>query len=307
MRGLLSSELLRFRSRRLVVMVFVGTIIGIVVGSVIAAIESTPPTDAVLAEARAEAERQIAGCLAMDWEGVPFEGQTLEEFCRSDFGDETRYMPSHLALIQLPGILEGVASITSILGLVVGASVVAVSWQTGTIATILAWEPRRLRWLGARLLVIAVGVFVLVLILMGLVAGGVSLAAVFRGSTVGMDGAVWADVAMTCVRIAAAAIVSAVVGGAVAAIGRHASAALAALFVYAAVIEGLIRGFRPLWTPWLLGDNLVTFISWRTLSVGVFPTGSYSLEPVRAIFVLLAYTAVVVAFGFMLVRVRDVQ
>ena len=69
-------------------------------------------------------------------------------------------MPSHLALVDLPDILEGISSITSIIGLVVGASVVAVSWQTGTISTILTWEPRRLRWFAARVLMIAAGVLV---------------------------------------------------------------------------------------------------------------------------------------------------
>ncbi len=43
-----------------------------------------------------------------------------------------------------------------------------------------------------------------------------------------------------------AASVSAVIGGAVAAVGRHTAAALGVVFVWTAVIEGLIRGFRPL-------------------------------------------------------------
>jgi len=106
---------------------------------------------------------------------------------------------------------------------------------------------------------------------------------------------------------AAVAAVAAVAAGGVAAIGRHTSAALAAVFVYAAVIEGLIRGFRPLWTPWLLGDNVVTLVSWRELTVTLFPTGAYTLEPIRASFVILGYTAVILAFAFTFVRIRDVQ
>ena len=307
MKRLLASELLRFRSRRLVVVLFAGTIIGTVVGCVIAAIESTPPTDAVLAEAQVQADQEVANCLVADYADVNFGDMTLEEFCNDQFGDATQYVPSHLALVDLPGILEGVASITTILGLMVGASVVAVSWQTGTIGTIFSWEPRRWRWFASRLLVIAVGVFAIVLAWMAVVTGGIALAAATRGSTIGMDPEVWRDVVLTSLRIAAVASFAAVVGGGVAAMGRHTAAALAAVFVYAAVVEGLIRGFRPLWTPWLLGDNVVTVVSWRTLEVGLFPTGSYTLEPVRATFVILGYAAVILAFAFTFVRVRDVQ
>jgi ABC-2 type transport system permease protein len=307
LRRLFSSELLRFRSRRLVVVLFFGTIIGTVVGCVIAAIESTPPTEAVLAEAHARAEREVANCLVADWTGVEFGGMTLEVFCREQFGEETQYLPSHLALVDLPGILEGVASITTILGLMMGASVVAVSWQTGTIGTILSWEPRRLRWFAARLLVIAVGVFAITLAWMAVVTAGITLTAATRGSTIGMDAEVWRSVVLTWVRIGAVASVAAVVGGGVAAIGRHTAAALAAVFVYTAVVEGLIRGFRPLWTPWLLGDNVVTVVSWRAITVELFPAGSYTLEPVRATLVILAYAAVILAFAFTFVRIRDVQ
>lgn len=307
MRRLLSSELLRFRSRRLVVVLFVGTIIGTVVGCVIAGIESTPPTDAVLAEARADAQREVENCLASDWTGVDFGGMTLEEFCEENAGNELTYLPSHLALVDLPGILEGIASITTILGLVIGASVVAVSWQTGTIGTILVWEPRRWRWFAGRLLVIAAGVFVLVLAWMAVVIAGLSITAATRGSTMGMDPEVWRDVVLTCLRVGAVAAAAAVVGGGVSAIGRHTSAALASVFVYTAVVEGLIRGFRPHWTPWLLGDNVVTVVSWRELTVDLFPTGSFTLGPIRASFVILGYTAVILVFAFTFVRVRDVQ
>jgi hypothetical protein len=306
-RGLLSSELLRFRSRRLVVVLFSGALIGTAVGCVIAAIESTPPTPEVVAEARAKAEREVANCLVSDWSGVDFGGMTLEEFCRAQFEDATQYLPSHLAFVDLPGILEGVASITSIIGVVLGASFVAASWQTGTITTILTWEPRRTRWFASRILVASGGVFVLVLVLVVFLSLGIWAVASFRGSTIGVDGALWSDVALTWGRMAAIAAVAASIAGAVAAVGRHTSAALGVLFVYAAVVESLIRGLRPLWTPWLLGDNIVTFVSWRSLEVGSFPTGSYTLEPMRAGLVILAYTSLALALGFTFVRVRDVQ
>jgi hypothetical protein len=76
--------------------------------------------------------------------------------------------------------------------------------------------------------------------------------------------------------------------------------------VYTAVLEGLIRAFRPTWTPWLLGDNLVSFTAWQT-SEYQYPAGSFVISPGRALLVILGYAAITLALGFTFVRVRDVQ
>ncbi|MDP9118881.1 MAG: hypothetical protein M3M93_01210 [Actinomycetota bacterium] len=306
MKRLLASELLRFRSRRLVVVLLVGALLTTAVGLVIAAIDSTPPTDAQIAAAEARAREEFASCMAADYEGVRFEG-TLEEFCRKYPGDPTQYMPSHLALVDLPGIVEGVSSITSILALVVGASVVAASWQTGTISTILTWEPRRFRWFAARIVVIAAGVFAMTIVILAFLSVGVALAAMLRGSTVGVDGAWWSDVLTTSLRVSVAATLSATIGGSVAAVGKHTAAALGAVFVWTAVLEGVIRAFRPEWIPWLLGDNLVSFLSWQKTEFQVSITEIFTITPGKAFVVILGYAAVTLALGFTFVRIRDVQ
>jgi ABC-2 type transport system permease protein len=234
-----------------------------------------------------------------------YEG-SQEEFCRENVGNATYYTPSHLALAELPQILEGISSLTSILGLVVGASFAAASWQTGTISTIFTWEPRRLRWFAARIMVLLIGVFVMTALIVAFLSGGLALAAMLRGSTAGVGSAWGADVLSTWLRVALAASVSGVIGGAVAAVGRHTSAALGVVFVWTAVIEGLVRGLRPLWTPWLLGENLVSFLSWQTTGFQV-SSQSYTITPGRAVFVILGYMAVLLALGFTLVRIRDVQ
>jgi hypothetical protein len=230
---------------------------------------------------------------------------SLEGFCREYAGNATHYMPSHLALLDLPQILEGISSITSILGLVVGASFVAASWQTGTISTIFTWEPRRLRWFTARILVLAAGVLVMTVLIVSCLSAGLALAAMLRGSIAGVGGEWWADVLTTSLRVSVAAAVSAVIGGAVAAVGRHTAAALGVVFIWTAVIEGLIRGLRPLWSPWLLGDNLASFLGWVTTNYQVSTFESYTITPGRAIFVILGYTAVLLGLGFIFVRIRD--
>jgi ABC-2 type transport system permease protein len=303
-RHLLASEFLRFRSRRLVVVMLGAALGGSGVGAMIAAWQSTPPTEEVLASARAHAEEEFRLCMNADFGGEEFDG-SREEFCRENAGNPTYYMPSHLALAELPQILEGISSLTSILGLVVGASVVAASWQTGTISTILTWEPRRLRWFGARIAVVGSGVFAVTVIIVAFLSAALGVAAALRGSTE-LTAGWWRDVTTTSLRIAVIAAVAALIGGAVAAIGRHTSAALGVVFVYTAVLEGVLRAFRPLWSPWLLGDNIVSFVSWQTTEFGV-ESGSYVLSPGRAVFVILGYTAIVLASGFMFVRIRDVH
>jgi ABC-2 type transport system permease protein len=305
MRRLLASELLRFRSRRLVVVLLVGALLATAVGLVIAAFDSDPPTDAQIAAAEAKAREEYASCLAADYEGVQFE-TTLEEYCNDSSADPTNYMPSHLKLADLPKVLEGVSSITSILGLVIGASFVAASWQTGTISTILSWEPRRLRWFAARIIVIAVGVFGITLVIAAFLSAGLAVAAWLRGTTL-VDTAWWSDVLTTSLRVSVAATLSATIGGAVAAVGKHTAAALGVVFVWTAVIEGLIRGLRPLWSPWLLGDNLVSFLGWQRMEVQFSTFESYTVTPGRAVFLILGYVAITLALGSTFVRIRDVQ
>jgi ABC-2 type transport system permease protein len=239
-----------------------------------------------------------------DFGGEEFAGSP-EEFCRENVGNATYYMPSHLALAELPGIVEGISSLTSIVGLVIGASFVAASWQTGTISTIFTWEPRRLRWFGSRIVVVGSGVFAITVMIVAFLSVSLAVAAALRGSTDLTDGW-WRDITTTSLRIAVIAAVAGLIGGAVAAVGRHTSAALGVVFVYTAVLEGLVRAFRPLWSPWLLGDNIVSFVSWQTTEFGVV-SGSYVLSPGRAAFVIVGYTMVALALGATFVRTRDVQ
>ena len=309
---LLGSELLRFRSRRLVVVLFLVALLVAAVGSTIAAFQSTPPGPEALAAARAQAEQEYQNCLAGPWTEEELQGLSLEEFCRTNFGDPAFFIQPHLELLDLPDFLEGTSSITSTLGLVLGASLMAVSWQTGTINTILTWEPRRARWYASRIVVGMVGVFVGILLIEVFLSATLALAAALRGSTAGIGGSWWGDVAGTMLRVGVLAAVAAAIGGGVAAIGRHTAAALGVVFVYTAVLEGIVRAFRPQWTPWLLGDNMVSFASWQTNQVFVENAaggfgGSLVLTPERALFVILGYAAVAFLLGLAVVRTRDVQ
>jgi hypothetical protein len=116
---------------------------------------------------------------------------------------------------------------------------------------------------------------------------------------VGADGAWLADTLGIAVRAAAVASALALVGYALASIGRNTAAALGAGFVYFAFVEGLIRGLRPQWQPWLLGENSALFIE-----------GGHSLDlghsSMAAGALIGVYALVALAIGVEFLRRRDV-
>ena len=57
----------------------------------------------------------------------------------------------------------------------------------------------------------------------------------------------------------------------------------------------------------VLGDNLVSFLSWETMEVQFSSFESYTITPGRASFVILGYVALTLALGFTFIRIRDVQ
>jgi hypothetical protein len=122
--------------------------------------------------------------------------------------------------------------------------------------TLLTWEPRRVRVLAAKALAAAVVVFVWAMLMQAAIAGAFYPTAEFEGTMRGVDAAWWGDIGLQSLRFAGIAVVAALMGLSLATVGRNTAAALGVGFVHLAVVEGLIRAFRPSWTDWLLGDNI---------------------------------------------------
>ncbi len=257
MRGLVSSEWLRLRSRRLVKVLGLIALAGIAVSLVIAGVQSRKPE---------------AGELAWSLQ-------------RSD----------------LPEVLRGLSFIAILIGLVIGASSIGASWQSGTITTLLTWEPRRTRVALVRAGVVAAGVFLLVAMLLGSFAGLYMLTTSLRGSTSVSSG--WAgEVIGVVLRVSGLAAAASIIGGALAMIGRHTAAALGAVFVYLAVIEGVLRGLRPQLGWFLLGDSIAVVVSGGGLSVG-----DGTLTVTRGAITVATYALGLLAIAAVSFRVRDVQ
>ena len=308
MMRLLSSELLRFRSRRVVKLLTLVAIIGIVVGAVIATSASKRPTQQQVAFAERQAGKNIERCVRKDgFEdgfGPRAEGQSLQEYCEANFAAEDFLFADQLEVSKMPEYLMAGSFVLIVIGLVIGASMVGASWQTGTITTILTWEPRRLRWLSARLFVVVLGVFVVVMALLAFTATVLTVGASLRGSTSGEPGWI-GDTLEAALRIAAVASATAVIGAAVATIGRSTTAALGGVFVYLAVLESLVRGFRPLWSRFMLGDSAVTVVSGMDRDI-MSPTELQTVSPSYSAVVIGVYVAVLVVAALVMMRTRDV-
>ncbi len=305
---LASSEWLRFWSRRLVWVLILLLVVAIAVVGVIAAATSHRPTPTQIARAQQEYERQLAQCIKHVNFGVPIPpGMTVEEACHAIFpeGADSFVDGNELRLGELPTILQGTSFIVILVGLVIGASSVGASWQTGTITTILAWEPRRVRWFVTRVLVTAVGVFLIAMVLVTLLSLALAAAASLRGSTTLPSG--WfGEVVRTILRVAGVAVGASMIGAAVAMIGRNTVAALGAVFVYMAVLEGVVRGLRPGLSRFMLGDNLAAVVGNTTLEVHQ-GFSVYRLTPGRGWMVFAVYVASLVIAATALLRSRDVN
>lgn len=261
---LIRSEALRLLSRRMLRGLALLAVAGIVLACVIAAINGHRPTASVVAAGFDDGRPRLA---------------------------------------DLPGILKGTSFILIAIGLVVGASSVGADWQQGTMATLLTWEPRRVRVFVVRLLTIAVVVTLLTVVLLALLSLGLALVASTRGSTVGTDDAWFRAVVGTILRISVVASLTAVLGAAIAGIGRHTAAAMGAVFVYLAVVESLLRGLVPRWVPNMLSSGMVVFIDGRAGD----PGNGAVLSVERALATVVVYAVVFAVLATTLFRVRDVN
>lgn len=186
-------------------------------------------------------------------------------------------------------------------GLIGGASVAGAEWKAGTITTVLTWEPRRhrlhaMRTASAGLLACAIA------IALQLVFLGAFLPAVFaNGSTSAVDGDWFVSVGAAIVRVAAVTACSAVLGVALATIGRNTAFGIVTAWIWLAVVEGILRGLRPEWTRGLLGESATTVLQWSPIE------GEHAAaSPAAALAVALAYVAVLYAASLSTFVRRDI-
>ena len=163
-------------------------------------------------------------------------------------------------LVGLPDVLMGTSLVLVSVAWVLGASAIGADWHAGHVTTILTWEPRRGRVMLAKIAASLTSVFVVSLVIQALLGAALAVAAAGAGSTAGADATWLAESAGVALRVALLSTIFAGFGFGLASAGRNTAVALGVGFGYLVIVENLVRGLRPQWTPWLLTDNAGLFI-----------------------------------------------
>ncbi len=180
-----------------------------------------------------------------------------------------------------------------------GATVAGGEWRAGTVATILTWEPRRLRLHGARSASGAVLAFVVSLGLQILFLASFLPAVLVNGTTAGADAAFWSSLVVVVIRTSVITAAAAVLAIALATIGRNTAFAVILMFAWLVAGEGLIRSLWPSVSDWLWSENLGTVMTGTRLD-------DVGRDPLVAAVTLLVYCAVIVAVATLSFQRRDV-
>ena len=205
-------------------------------------------------------------------------------------------------LVGLPDVLMGTSLVLVSVAWILGASSIGADWHAGHVTTILTWEPRRGRVMLAKIVASLASVFVVSLVIQALLGAALAVAAAGAGSTAGADAAWLAESGGVALRVALLSTIFAGFGFGLASAGRNTAVALGVGFGYLVIVENLVRGLRPQWTPWLLTENAGLFIVDSPID---FPLLARST--VGAGLYLAAVGAVLLLLASGLFRARDVN
>lgn len=193
------------------------------------------------------------------------------------------------------------------LSVVAGASFVGAEWACGAMTTLLTWEPRRGRVLGAKLLAAALAsslatLAVLVLVAIVLVPTGVA-----HGAMGGLDGEWWRSTVGLLLRGTALGALGAGFGVGLAGLLRNSGGPIATWLIFEFVVSQLLVLWKPGLFRWMPGANVQQFLSAQEI-VGVTINGTPLLgfSGLRAGLVLAVYSAGLAAASYATFRSRDV-
>lgn len=300
MTALLVVEWRRVLARRLVRGTAALAVAAILAGATIAFLVSRDMDAARLSRAQAARRAAIEQCVAGRLGQVPADVRPEDRgwWCADHVAPKAADRRFHYE--QLPQVLMGTSPLAIILGWLLGASVVGAEWHAGTMATLLTWEPRRLRVLLAKAAVASLFVVALTVALLALLGAALWPAGALRG-TMPQAGSGWLGSTLgATLRSAGVAGLAAAVAFALAAIGRSTAAALGIGFVHLAVVEAILRTVRPRWQHWLLGDNAAVVVGNQPQSLPLVDRSA-----LEAAVLLVCYTAGLLAAAAVTFRRRD--
>jgi len=300
MTPLVMTEIRRFLARRLFRVIALLVLAGILVAGTVVFFRSSKTYTAPEMEVNVLQNGRQVECSGGNFgiTGSPRRGQTPEEFCNdfaSDFGGDPRF---HLTSLNEAWL--GLGAQLIIIAWLLGGSFAGAERHSGSMTTLLTWEPRRARVFMAKLIAVVVLVYLGAVVLEALLGLALLPAAAFRGTTTGADAAWFAESAGVLGRVGLACAAGGALGYGLAMVGRNTAASLGVGFGYLLIGESLVRGFKPQWGPWLLGDNTAAFVGGGEESV---IAGRSTIE---AGLVMGLYACIALLAGWSSFRRRDV-
>ena len=296
MTRLFSVEARRLLARRVVRLFGLLILAGILIAGVTVFLRSHRPGPEEVAAAEAEQREFIRQCLRGDI-GPPPPGEELEEWCRS-FGFVT-FSDPRFHYTQVRDVFLGTTVPLVMLAWVIAASFVGADWHTGTMATTLTWEPRRLRLHAMKALAVLAILFLGFVVVQSVLGLALLPAAAFRGTTEGADGAWLRETSGVVLRGGFLAVVAGALGFSLASVARNTAAGAGIGFGYVVIAENLLGGLLPRLVPWLLVPNAVVLMGGPD---DIVP-GRSSAE---AAALLAVYAAVALVSATAVFRARDV-
>ena len=298
-------------------MMLVGGVLLIVVAMVIAGAHSHKPTQAQIAAAQVNSQKEFVSCMRGHFlppgEPLPPGYATLQQYCADQAAPS---VDTGLQFRDIALVIEHTSTFIVMLGVALAASLGGADWSAGTMTTLLTWEPRRIRVLLIRALVVSLVVALVTLFLQGVLLGAFSLAVALRGTSLGAPPGLMGTAVRTGLRVSTVAAGFGLVALAIATIGRSTVAALGVLFGYLVLFEGVIAGFRPSIQDRLLVRAGGVIVSQQPIydqshesfsSLGPVSPPPVLLGLTEAWIVAAAYVVVLMVLALLAFRARDVN
>ncbi len=167
-----------------------------------------------------------------------------------------------------PILIRICAALFAMVALVIGASFIGAEWHHGSMASLLTWEPCRLKVFGSKLAGLWLGSIAIGVLVFGLALAINYLAARRFGQIGPMPAAMQQELLMSTGRGLALALAGGAVGFAIAYATRLSSAALGVGLGYAVVGEIGVRLIDPHAERWLVSNNVTAWLNNGTTIAG---------------------------------------
>jgi ABC-2 type transport system permease protein len=212
---------------------------------------------------------------------------------------------------SMPDAVRNVSIFLFVLALLIGASFVGAEWGTGTMTTLLTWEPRRGRLLIAKWIAAVVGAAAVALGALIFLTFVFYPIGALRGITSGLDGRWWKDVIFTCLRGTGLAGIGATFGVAFATFTRNTAAAVGFGVAYFGIADQLLSfAYDRRFERWFFQRNFGEYLGIGVDNGGAAEFGEalrrVSVSSLRAGILMSIYALIVLTISWAAFRSRDV-